>query len=63
MLRSNHDKGVRQGFTVRVEEVNGKFRASSPNAPTIAPVESTIRAVAVSQMTQKLNNAHEKGEI
>lgn len=64
MRRSSNSLVPGQNFTIRVtQKPDGKFEASSPNAPKVGAVTANSRQVAVSQMGKRLTEAQERGEI
>jgi hypothetical protein len=65
MLRSDNDMTQGQRHTIKVERTpEGTFRASVANSNvSLPPVEDKSSQVAVRILSDRLNEAHMKGEI
>jgi hypothetical protein len=63
MLKSSNAQAGQQNFTLKVtKREDGKFEATSPNAPGRSAVANSFQ-VAASQLNKQLQDAVNKGEI
>jgi hypothetical protein len=64
MLRSSNDQTQNQSFTIKVKQrPDGRFEATSPNAPKVPPTVANSLQVASAQHGDRLHELHKNGKL